>query len=477
MEAQTLQDYRFLFTDQEASYIRIPVWGHIALPGPVRKIIEHPRFLRLEKVRQLSFAYLVFPGAVHSRFDHSIGVYHITREMLKALILNKLNLDDAGQPMISPQEARIFLASALLHDIGHYPFAHTVEGLCAGPNGDGPCFEPHERRAQRLLLDERGPGSLYGILKSDWGIDQPEEVAQTIGHSGAGKSLTANLLSGIIDPDKMDYLMRDATFCNVPYGHIDVSRLLESLVIDRERMRLGILEKGIAPVESLIFSKYMMYRYIYWHHTVRIASMMLRRFLEDGMEAGVVQPEAFYEKGEDELLCALSQEAVKGAFAAGHLIDDLNARRLYKRALVLHTEYSPHIQPKELRLSERDVDHIRVLYDAPALRRAKEREICRHLSRTEGCTLDGSEVLLDIPKMTTAFDLDDFSDLYVYVELPIERGKHKFVQFITSRMSQVDREFLKGCDRCGRRIRVICRADLREAVVRRWREAVGVIKG
>ena len=93
MKTKRLQDYQFLFTDNEASFLRMPVWGHISLSKEAREIIEHPQFIRLQKVRQLSFAYLVFPGAVHSRFDHSIGVYHITREMLKAIILNEFNLD------------------------------------------------------------------------------------------------------------------------------------------------------------------------------------------------------------------------------------------------------------------------------------------------------------------------------------------------------------------------------------------------
>ena len=473
----TLQDYGFLFADSEASFLRIPVWGHIALPREVRQIIEHPQFLRLQKVRQLSFAYLVFPGAVHSRFDHSIGVYHITKEMLKAIVLNRLNLDKGGQPLISPDEARVSLASALLHDIGHYPFAHTIDGLCVEHQTKGPIrFELHEKRAQRVILDDRGQDSIYGILKSSWGIEQPERVAEAISRASGSAGLTGKLLSGIIDPDKMDYLMRDAAFCNVPYGHIDVSRLLESLVIDPERMRLGILEKGIAPLESLIFSKYMMYRYIYWHHTIRIASAMLKRFVQDGMEAGAVEPRRFYEQGEDELLRELSDRSVKGAFPTGHLIDELRARKLYKRALVLHTDYSPYIKPQELQLTETDVGRIRDMYRFPQQRKARELEICQYLSRKEGHSLDGSEVLIDIPKVTTVFDLEDFADLYVYVETPLERGRYQFVQFITSRMSQIDREFLQGCDRCGRRVRVICRADLQDALRKHWKKVVGIIR-
>ena len=122
-----LEQFSFLFS-QDGGYLRIPIWGHIPLSLAARRIIEHPDFVRLQRIRQLGWVYYVFPGASHTRFEHSIGAYHLSVLMLQRLVLNPANWD-GDVPKITPEEARVFLAASLLHDIGHYPFAHLVDRL------------------------------------------------------------------------------------------------------------------------------------------------------------------------------------------------------------------------------------------------------------------------------------------------------------------------------------------------------------
>ena len=142
---RALEQVSFLFT-QDGGYLRIPIWGHIPLSSASRRIIEHPDFVRLSKIRQLGFVYYVFPGASHTRFEHSIGTYHLSVLVLQRLVRNPANWYDPSTPKITPEDACLFLAAALLHDIGHYPLSHLVDRLPA-PN-DGRAFETHEDRAK-----------------------------------------------------------------------------------------------------------------------------------------------------------------------------------------------------------------------------------------------------------------------------------------------------------------------------------------
>lgn len=238
---KALEQFPFLF-NQEGGYLRIPVWGHIPLSRPARRIIEHRSFVRLQRIRQLGLVYYVFPGATHTRFEHSVGTYHLSNLILQRLVLNPANWRDSSTPKITPEDARLFLAASLLHDIGHYPFAHLVDRLPSlkatselksnDPNFESTsAFQTHESLSREYLLGDRSPGSIYSILRDEWGIAEPERVAEIITHPET-TGLPGKMLSGILDPDKMDYLMRDARACAVPYGNIDSERLIESLVLD-----------------------------------------------------------------------------------------------------------------------------------------------------------------------------------------------------------------------------------------------------
>ena len=156
---RALEQFSFLFT-QDGGYLRIPIWGHIPLSRAARRIIEHPDFVRLQRIRQLGFVYYVFPGASHTRFEHSVGAYYLAVQMLQRLVLNPVNWHDSSTPKITPEDACLFLAAALLHDIGHYPFAHLVDRLLAGQIRNGLAFDTHEDRAGDYIMGERSPGTI-----------------------------------------------------------------------------------------------------------------------------------------------------------------------------------------------------------------------------------------------------------------------------------------------------------------------------
>ena len=117
---------QFLFR-AEGEFIRLPVWGHIPLSNPMKHILSHPSFLRLKGIRQLSFSQQVYPGATHTRFEHSIGVYHLMKLILQRMVSNPLagNLQD-DRLRFDDRNCRLLLATCLLHDIGHYPHAHVI---------------------------------------------------------------------------------------------------------------------------------------------------------------------------------------------------------------------------------------------------------------------------------------------------------------------------------------------------------------
>ncbi|MHB0912062.1 MAG: HD domain-containing protein [Armatimonadota bacterium] len=416
----------------DGGYLRLPIWGHIPLSAPARRIIEHPDFARLAKIRQLAFVYYVFPGASHTRFEHSVGTYHLA------------SLELARLPGIEPLAARTFLAAALLHDIGHYPFGHLVDRL--------PGFASHEDRAGEYILG----GEIARILREDWEVD-PEAVAEVIARPDAA-GLPGKMLSGILDPDKMDYLMRDAWACAVPYGNIDVDRLIESLVLDGER--LAITDKGVAPLESLVFAKYMMFRHIYWHHAVRIAAAMFTRFVQDTD----VEPEDFYRLSDD----ALVEHLTHLESPSRPLIEDLASRRLYKRGITFYAEHA--VGEEEFAVTGRGVERIRELYARPDLRREKERTICRMLGVRD------FDVLLDIPRVDSVFDVEDFRELRVRVKSQAGRGEI-FVPFNSYGFTQLTADFAQEFERFSRRLQVICRPDLVGTVAGRWKEIKALVEG
>ncbi|MBX3173232.1 MAG: HD domain-containing protein [Gemmatimonadaceae bacterium] len=346
--------------------LRDPLWNNIRIEGPYLRLLDAAPFQRLRYVRQLGLAHLVYPGATHSRFEHALGAYHLARETVRVL----RDADGAGGGPFDDAEGRIVVAAALLHDIGHYPFSHALEELGI----------PHHEAVAEPLLHE---GEIGRILREEFAPDAPAQVYALI--RGASDSPLQGLISGSIDLDKIDYLKRDAMMCGVAYGEIDVDRLRHALVLVEDpssgRVSVGMREKGLSALESLLFAKYQMYRNVYWHHAVRSATAMYKRMVEDALAEGTLRVESLARFTDEGLLHALESGPARTLLAA------MRERRLYKRALEV-----PAVELAQERLDWLSDDRART-------RRAEDA-----LARTAG--LAPGELLLDFPRKERMLGLD-----------------------------------------------------------------------
>ncbi|MCF8215390.1 MAG: HD domain-containing protein [Chlorobium sp.] len=446
---------QFLFR-AEGEFIRLPVWGHIPLSNPMKHILANPSFLRLKGIRQLSFSQQVYPGATHTRFEHSIGVYHLMKLILQRMVSNPLaeNLQNDSF-RFDEQNCRLLLATCLLHDIGHYPHAHVIEEQI--PSGSsGPVFDHHENLAARFL-HQKHPGfpTIAEILQNEWLVD-PDDVCALI--SGTSKSGFGKLISGTLDPDKMDYLMRDAHHCNIPYGSIDIERLIESFVPDPERKRFAITEKGIAPLESLLFAKYMMMRNVYWHHTGRALSVMLRRLLQAVADLDLLDGQQlrnlFYDNADDRILFELKAMLSGRSTEIHRLLDDILQRRVYKRAVTIQPYTDGRPEKRWFAFASNNL-----------LCRKKELEICRFLEKRCNSNLSGLEVLIDSPSSKDIFDYNDLRELRIYPT----RSEHlhyslqlasEYCRFDDFGESVFRSDFILSFERYTKKFRLLCREDL-----------------
>src|SRR3954447_5828590 len=290
--------------------IRDPLWDNIRLDAGAVGVLDSPPMQRLRYIRQLGHAFLVYPGATHTRFEHALGAYHLTKRALGSL-------EERGELTRVPEEdCRAVRLAALLHDIGHYPFSHALEE--AG-------FPHHEELGVRKLTQ----GELSDALRRIGGPDLAGAVGELI--RGVSDSPLQGLISGSLDLDKIDYLSRDARMCGVPYGTVDVDRLLSTLTLVETaegRTEVGVQEKSVSALESLLFAKYQMYRNVYWHHAVRSATCMFKRAVRRAVARGVLTTQAIAEATDDGLMELLIRDGEPLATA-------VRARRLHKRALDL----------------------------------------------------------------------------------------------------------------------------------------------
>jgi HD superfamily phosphohydrolase len=302
--------------DARQAMVRIPPELDVPLTPRVRRIIDTPQFRRLSRVSQLGLVSLVYPAAIHTRFEHSLGVYR-----LALLFLKQLAHDARFAAIVRPADAQRFIAAALLHDIGHWPFCHPIEDIRL------PGVPRHESFANSFLLT----GELADVLRDDWGFDPAEVAALLSGKPRDAKDrILHSLLSGPIDIDKMDYLARDSLHAGVPYGrNFDQGRLIGSLCLNQAGDGLALSEKGKTAAEMMVFARYVMFSEVYWHHGVRSATAMLQRaffLLHGGLDL-----DALFRLTESEMIAEL--RAAAGSSAAGDLLDGLfgPTRRLYKR--------------------------------------------------------------------------------------------------------------------------------------------------
>ncbi|AMQ07988.1 MULTISPECIES: HD domain-containing protein [Sporosarcina] len=218
-------------------------------------VIGTSEFQRLRRIKQLGTTYLVFHGAEHSRFHHSLGVYEIVRRII----------DDgfSGRPEWNNEERLVTMCAALLHDLGHGPFSHAFEKV----------FDlDHEQFTQAILLGDTEVNAVLRRVAPDF----PQKVADIIGKTYPDK-LVVSLISSQIDADRMDYLQRDAYFTGVSYGHFDMERILRVMRPTEEQA--VIKYSGMHAVEDYIMSRYQMYWQVYFHPVSRSAEVILIKIL------------------------------------------------------------------------------------------------------------------------------------------------------------------------------------------------------
>ncbi|HEY4235524.1 MAG TPA: HD domain-containing protein [Lacipirellulaceae bacterium] len=363
------------------SLVRIPPGIDVPLTDRVRRLIDTAAFRRLAQVSQLGLVSLVYPAANHTRQEHSLGVYQAAIEFLV-----RLSSDERFASVIRPPDAELLLASALLHDIGHWPFGHPIEDLGLAQVPD------HEMLARKYLLESE----IATALREDWNIAASDVAALIAGETHDPKTrILRSLLSGPIDVDKVDYLMRDSLHAGVPYGrHFDRQRLLGSLCLNQAGDGLAITDKGKTAAEMMVFARYVMFSEVYWHHAVRAATAMLQRavfLLRDALDF-------------DELVMLTERPLVErlqataiGNNGATELLDGLFGarRRLYKRL----AQYSYFEEPELYERLARQ-PYQRLVCCAEALAAIVSQEL--------SATVAPHEILLDAPpaELEVEFNVD-----------------------------------------------------------------------
>jgi len=296
--------------------IKDSVHDHIAVEGVAAALLDTAAVQRLRRISQLGTVSLAYPSANHTRFEHSLGVYHLACEALEHL-------------GVHGRQAERVRAAAMLHDVGHSPFSHNVEALLYRHTG-----KYHDDVEELLASNPVGD-----VLRSH-DLD-PAAVAGLI----AGDGQYGQLVSGELDVDRMDYLVRDAHHTGVPYGTIDHERLVRELTfLDGE---LVLAEGNVQTAESLLVARALMNPTVYSHPVARIGKSMLRRATERLIDDGVATPETLRRMDDYDLIAALRSADATSSYARA-----LDERDLFKRAVWAEIDDVPD--------SLLDADHERV---------------------------------------------------------------------------------------------------------------------
>lgn len=299
--------------------IRDPIHGNIDLDENETRIVNTPEMQRLRHIRQLDMAYLIFPGANHTRFEHSLGTMHITRELERNIF---------GGTM------REFVYVGLLHDIGHGPFSHLSE------------------KATRKYLKTNHEKMGEGILRGS-------EIRDIINDSGLSfdrvlsyfrESDKIDLVGGALGSDRIDYLMRDSHYTGVAYGIIDYERIKGRLAVFGDR--IAVTEQGIAGAESMLIARYFMHSNVYQHHAKIIAASMLQNALDFLLEAGELDPKEMAGMYDEQLLNNMLHSGVAHTVEIARRI---NERRLFKRAFYENVEKDVDVEGLALALEKAGV--------------------------------------------------------------------------------------------------------------------------
>lgn len=296
--------------------LRDPVQGDIFLTDMETRVIDTREMQRLRNIKQLGTAHLVFPGCVHTRFDHSLGALAAAHRILENLRLAGFHID--------PQDAQVVRLAILTHDVTHIPYGHTFEDERqifprhdAGPRLDY-FFGPNTELG-RCLAELGVAGAVRGILTGAPPSPWMEQV-----------------VSSTVDADLLDYLRRDSFFAGLRQDYDD--RVFSYFVLENNQLLINMVKHGIdrpdarTEILHLLRMRYMLTERIYLHHAKIASGAMISKAVELHAQRGL-REEAFYDLGDQTMLDLLAR--LPGPAVAGQLVEDLAARRLHKRAYVL----------------------------------------------------------------------------------------------------------------------------------------------
>jgi uncharacterized protein len=331
--------------------IKDPVHGYVEVEDFALALLDSPALQRLRYVRQLGFSYLVYPGANHTRFEHSLGTM-----FLADVACRRFGLTD--------EERTLVTSAALLHDIGHGPFSHASE----------PLMELYLNRTHDDIgqLVEQEVGS---TLRSS-GVD-PDELCAVV----RGKHPLSGIIHGDLDVDRMDYLLRDAYYTGAPYGTVDAQRLIRHLIRTPDGTVLD--ENGVNAAESLLIARTLMRPTVYYHHVSRIGETMFQLAVL-GHLAGKDTQAAYQLFHMDDATCLHTLRTSENAVSRD-LAERLYGRRLYKRALY----------------AGNDQVNIAAFHDGISV--LKIREYAERIAERAG--IRPHEVLVDIPSIPSELSL------------------------------------------------------------------------
>lgn len=317
--------------------IKDVIYKYIRINENEQKLIDSPELQRLRRIRQLPFSYLVYPGANHTRFEHSLGVMHVAGK-----IAEKLNLD-----------VQKFRIAGLLHDIGHGPFSHLSEMFLSSIGEEG----KHEKIVWKVLKGELGK-----ILNSI-GYSKKEIYNLII-----GKGKFSEIISGGIDADRIDYLQRDAYYTGSASGRINAEYIIN--LMEKFRGKIVIPEKGLLTAEEILLARYMMRNNVYLHHTTLITSSMLLHSLYKEYENGNLKIDEFVR---------MDDYSAFNFLRNNEIFKRIIERRLFKRAFLV-------------RYDEINKSKIKELYNYKKLREV-EKEIA------EKANVNKEEIIIDIRQL------------------------------------------------------------------------------
>lgn len=347
--------------------IKDPVHGYVEVDEDLLPLLDSPAIQRLRYVRQLGFSYLVYPGANHTRFEHSLGTMHLAGVACRQFCLPK-------------EDRQLVQVSALLHDAGHGPFSHASEPLMKARLG-----RTHDDIAG--IVDKQ-----FVPLFEPLGID-PGDVCKVV----KGCHPLSGIIHGDLDVDRMDYLLRDAYYTGAPYGTVDAHRLIRNIHLAPEGVVLD--ENGINAAESLLIARTMMRPTVYYHHVSRIGECMF--------QVAMLEHMATCPAGGPEQICAFDDAECMHALrhSKSPLARDM-AGRIYGRRLFKRAVYAGQ-------------DQVNVTTFVSGWSLERSREVAADIAEMAGC--GASEVLVDIPpvpgemsievQVKNRHDLVGFSDL------------------------------------------------------------------